>query len=732
MADFFDELSQEESPGGDFFGELERESGNEFSAKMQLVKSKSPEQAAKNYKVSDETGLPAEYIERNPDAVTKPYDYEALRKKAPLLANMLQEKRNAEVAQEELDNLSWWEEAARETKNIAKLGPAAFYSVGSAGYAILSSAQSALEMIPKAPVAAVAKAQDLLGYDEAAKRSWNYVDSLSTSSKMLLSIAQGQAELSKSYTAKPEETRIHPAVLGGIQSAITNIPAIAASALTKNPNVGLSLMGGVSFGGSYIEGKERGLNDFEAMVYGTSNAFAEVVTEKIPLMNLLGDIEKNTGFTKMLGKQMLAEGVTEQVATVWQDANAWAMLNPDKTLQEFMGERGDAAYNTLISTIVATGLQTSVVAGLNKIGSDQEIIEQIAEKANESKYRELDKVNFETFLQEVSEEYGSIDHLYIDAESAREAIGNMDEQDAAYALISGQLEEAEALNGDIVIPVGEFASTVVTSNNYQFLKDSIRVTPDADAVTINSFERIQEAYQSIDKKDESKRIFEEVRDQLIDTGKLTPEQAKLSAEIIPAFLGANPERMGVTVEEAYEMMGLKVAGPRTGHMLLKTIKALKAGKETKKTKDLSALLESKGIDAAQDANEISKQLADPQEEMGDQAIVGVIDSLKSGEVTEQTQELADLLESQGIDSTQDTNEIVKQLIGLKEFKQKPTSEEVVKSDPLVESTEWRKATVTATLDDGTTQDINAGEAYDIINKRKENALNILECINANT
>jgi hypothetical protein len=693
MIDIFDEVDRiaERSAattyeGDDIFDEVDQAKFQELPSRMEYAKRKTPEQAAKHYKVSDDSGLPVDYVERNEDKATaEEFDYDSLRKRAPLLANMLRDQRNADLAQQELDNLSWFEEAARETKNVLSLVPAATYSIGAAGYATLATFQSALEAIPQIPTAITAKTQELLGFDEASKKSWDYYHNLNSSSSALLEIARGQTAASKSFIAKPNETRMHHAVVGGIQSAITNAPAITASVLTRNPNVGLSLMGGVSYGTAYIEAKDRGLDNFESMVYGINNAVAEVVTEKLPLGTLLSDIDKSTGFTKMLGRQMLTEGMTEQVATVWQDAVKWGTLNPDKTLADFIAERPDAAYNTMISTIVATGLQTSAIAGLNKITRDQEeaVIADIVAKANESNYRNLDKENFETYLQEIAEENGSIENLYIDAESAASAMEKMNPDDDAYRLINEQLDEAREVNGDIVIPIGEFASTIAPSDNYLFLKDFVRITPDAGNVTINAFDRIQEANKSMDKKDESKRIYKEVFEQLKDTGKLNQEQARLSAEIIPAFLGANPERMGLTVEEAYELMGLKIVGPQ------------------------------EEIDVKPDE------------------FTELVESLKKGEDTEQTQQLSVLLELQGIDPNQDTQEIIKSLKTVKEFRQPSVIEEVVKSDPLAESQEWREKTVTATLDDGSKQEINAGDAYDIIAKRKENAQSILDCINAN-
>ena len=72
------------------------------------------------------------------------------------------------------------------------------------------------------------------------------------------------------------------------------------------------------------------------------------------------------------------------------------------------------------------------------------------------------------------------------------------------------------------------------------------------------------------------------------------------------------------------------------------------------------------------------------------AFTSVVDSLKQGEDTPQTQELSTLLESQGIDINQDSQQIINSLSTIKEFKQVQTTEEVIKADPLTESQEWRE------------------------------------------
>jgi hypothetical protein len=688
--EWFDLSNQPTSGESYIFDEVERNNAAAMNERMRSVKGKDPNLASKYYAVSDQTGLPVDYVERNyKDASAKEFDYEDLRRRAPLLAQMLHEKRNAELAQAELDNLTWFEEAARETKNALGMVPKAAFSISSAFYSGIGSVASIGETFVRAPVELYRVGAEALGYEEQSKSAAQLSYDLTEISRGSLKIAKKEKEQAKRFDVKPTETRAHPAVWGGVQSVIMNVPAIAASIALRNKSIALGMMGGVSYGDAHLEGKEKGLSDFESFVYGTNNMFAEVVPESFPLGKLLSDIEKNTGFLKMLGKQMVSEVITEQITTVWQDMNKWASINPEKTLQQFIDERPDAAINTLISTLVATGLQTSAIAGIQKLGqgAEQEVIQNIVDKAQESNYKDLDKSNFQSFLQEVAAEYGAVEHLYIDSQEARKAMEQM-QDDEAYQLLNEQIDEAEERYGDIVIPVGEFAAIIANSPNYKYLKSSIRVSPDADTVTLNAFERIQEANKSIDNKDEIKRIYDDVSTQLQATKTLTPEASRLSAELYPNFVGAAIYDSELTAQEVYEMMGLKIIGP------------------------------------TQDINEVAQEQSNK--------VIGLIDSLKAGEDTPQTQELGALLTAQGIDVNQDAQAIADQLSSVQDFKQSDTTEEVIKSDPLLDSQDWKSKTVTATLDDGTKQEMNAGQAYDIINSRKEAAQSILDCINANS
>jgi hypothetical protein len=81
------------------------------------------------------------------------------------------------------------------------------------------------------------------------------------------------------------------------------------------------------------------------------------------------------------------------------------------------------------------------------------------------------------------------------------------------------------------------------------------------------------------------------------------------------------------------------------------------------------------IGPTQDINEVAQEQSNK--------VIGLIDSLKAGEDTPQTQELNALLTAQGIDVNQDAQAIADQLSSVQDFKQSDTTEETIKSDPLL-------------------------------------------------
>lgn len=169
---------------------------------------------------------------------------------------------------------------------------------------------------------------------------------------------------------------IEKGVSSGMQSLGATGPAILAATLAAGPAgpvVGgalvLTSMGLIAAGNAYDRARDEGLEPGQAAVYAATDGLVEVLTEKIPMARLLGDLAKNSGLMTMLTRQLAAEIPGEQVATLLQDANEWAHLNPEKTLSEFGAERPDAAAQTLIATVVGTVGQSAGAMAAQAVGS---------------------------------------------------------------------------------------------------------------------------------------------------------------------------------------------------------------------------------------------------------------------------------------------------------------------------------------------------------------------------
>lgn len=512
-----------------------------------------PEFSAQALNLAEKKGLPYGYVAENYDDVNRP----DLSTVGPNVAQLLRDRRKASISIDDIDNLNWWETTGRELGNIGKLVPASAYSVSTSAYSLLGSAFNALSEISLAPV----RALNLATEDEIKEQ-----DLFGAAGRKMMEYAKNQSYGVDQYM--PKKTVLPSAVIGGIRSAIVNVPALAVGAVARNPNVALSIMGSVTYGDSYLKAKESGLSEGQSIMYATNQTLAEVVTERLPAVKLLEDIGADAGFIKTIAAQMALEIPGEQVATIWQDAVDWATLNPDKTLREFMDERKDAAIDTLISTVVATGLQTSAISAIDSFGKrkEREILDTIAEKATESKVRGRHGKTFGDFVDGVTEEYGAPDAVYLDAKEARALFQDM-KKDDAYDLIASQIDEAEAVGGDIVITMGDFASKVATSENYKLISDKLRISPESatgaelETQVSRVAQLMRDANRRLDIKTESDRIYKDVTEQLVSTGRMTREVAKASAKLIPAYVATKAERTGLSVDEIYGMMGLRIVGP---------------------------------------------------------------------------------------------------------------------------------------------------------------------------
>lgn len=173
-----------------------------------------------------------------------------------------------------------------------------------------------------------------------------------------------QGDLLEATTTPAIENDTLRGVYGGASSVMRQAPAIIAGILTRSPSVALSGTVAPIVPEKYAEYRGKGADPLLAGAGAIGQAGTEFLTEKLPmgfLVNKFGKVGAGQFLTGLLAREV----PSEQVATLVQDALDTAIANPEKTWGQYVQERPDAAYQTLISTITQGG----VMAGGNAIAN---------------------------------------------------------------------------------------------------------------------------------------------------------------------------------------------------------------------------------------------------------------------------------------------------------------------------------------------------------------------------
>lgn len=142
-----------------------------------------------------------------------------------------------------------------------------------------------------------------------------------------------------------------------IGSTAEMIPAIAASVITKNPAVGMSMIGGQVYGQSYDAARAKNLNPNDAATYAMAQAAAEAIPEALPIHVIM---QPGQQFFKGLLKAGAAEALQETVTQAIQSGLDKGSIDPNMTWAQARQQIADAA-------IVGAGTGAALKAGVHGI-----------------------------------------------------------------------------------------------------------------------------------------------------------------------------------------------------------------------------------------------------------------------------------------------------------------------------------------------------------------------------
>jgi DNA-binding transcriptional regulator YdaS (Cro superfamily) len=338
------------------------------------------------------------------------------------------------------------------------------------------------------------------------------------------------------------------------------------------------------FGEEYGQAKEKGLSTAQAITYGGSQAAIEYATEKIPVSKLIGDLKAGSPFYKTLYNQLLTEIPGEQAATLLQDLNQWAALNPEKPFKTYIEERPSAALQTLVattvgvggSTVISTGLEKATNAYADKADAAQRaegiagVIENMNKLSAANKVRTRDAETFEEWINQVSED-SPIQNVYINAETLKQS--GLDKQLLEVAPdLAGQVETAAAMGRDIQIPISEYMTKIAPTPLGDAMLDNLRAEgetmtrKEAREFVEQKSEELQAAAEQLmvqkenDQKfiDSAKEVETTMFDQLKATGVYTTSASKNFATYVRDIYVTKAAAMNITPSELYAMIPYKI------------------------------------------------------------------------------------------------------------------------------------------------------------------------------
>lgn len=562
---------------------IQQDTAQRLRASMSGVVDRQPDAEARLQTLARDYNMPVEAVRmRQPEiertARLDAFDYDTLARQYPKTAGALTDPNQASIAHDDVDNMSTLERiggglkatakyifSAPDTKNTLAGDIGAGVFMASRGYAgafraATENTAPALDFLEGTPVG------------NPLRRATGFFDRSARDAGAI------EARLSP-----PTNDIVQGGVSGGVKSLVNNVLALPLLFLPGGQAAYMTAVTSGAGGQSYQKAREKGVDPTTALIYGASDAVIEYGTEKIPVARLLGDLRAGAPLMQTLLRNAALEVPGEQVATVLQDLNEWAVLNPDKPFSTYLEERPAAAAQTLIATLVGVGGSVSVGTAIQKAVDNAAGVERDATRAEAhakvlgelvtlaeaSKVRERDPASFATFMQSLTEE--GVPNVYVDAKALLQAV-DINEVAMALPSVAEQIEQAAATGGDVVIPTAELLTAGPGQKFMQTLVDNARTAPDAmSPVEAREYmqakgDQLAADIQTALSQQEQDQSWRQMRDDLRDEFKAQLDGVKRFtadvnlqyANLLANFYAVTAAKLGQTPQELATRYGLRV------------------------------------------------------------------------------------------------------------------------------------------------------------------------------
>jgi len=536
---------------------------------------KNPDQSAKIVQLSDSQQLPMDTVERNIPEVDARHHYGKLdaaeiKKNSPTTAKYLEDEKNAAVSIDDVDNLQALEQNLQPEHGF-------WSNTGRGG--IARSSELIGNLIEFGGTMAEGhRATDrvdpgiTIGEDGI---SWHW-DLPSDSPSVLSSVgefisegAAGRTQYTPRFTWENLKGDVTPTNLAGyiIEQGVKSLPDMAATIATL-PAYIASRTEEIAETRAQNDQRDVDSDDLKrSIVTATVVSLLERVGAKGVFDMGLAETAKDVGIAA--GEAFVKEGVTEFV----QEGIEYYGETVGTKVKVDHADALDRAFAGLVAGAPMGGGIRGTTATVQAVASrmeknatrtarsmnEQLQLEEFISLAQSSKTRERAQDRFKAFLSAA----GNDKAIHVPGAE----INNLIEQ--GVELPQYLLDQEIDPDMDVEIPVDVFGSEIAPNEELMNqLRPHIRLGGD----TLSSAELLEGTDTSIkalmdkadkltDLKTETDAIYENVKDQIVHTGRQGEQTAKWSAMLIPAFVTVKAEELGISPTEVYEKMGFTVVGP---------------------------------------------------------------------------------------------------------------------------------------------------------------------------
>lgn len=575
-----DEAAQAPQPDSNRFGVMAQEerATRDRGARATLEDALKvlPDKAVEDKVLAADMGLPVSLVERNRDDVKRSWQARQLQSAmsaAPVLAWQMSDPAFAQIAHDDVPNLSGIESVVGFAKGTGRA---------------LMSAEGAFNAGVWGGVRAVG---DVLGVSPIAESAARMAAAADARSKGLMP-----------KSTNPLEAGWYSGVqsfgLNVIQWPLALLPggqgvALGGAAARMSPV--LASMGLVTGGGAYQQAREQGVGVPQALAFGASQGMIEAGTEMISMPAMFSLLKPGKFGAKAL-EYLLKEQGGEQLATLGQDLNEWAVLpeNANKSFADYLAERPSAALQTAIATAVGGGSQAATVKGIGWLANRAEhqaakaqqaeqqaqIIGQLNELAAASKVLARSPEDFQQFVKDASAD-GPLQTVYVDGNVLHQS-GLAEPLAQAAPELAADIQQAVETGGAVAIPVDQYLTRIAPTPLAQQLADHLRTEPDgysraeAQQFMATEGERLQadlertiaDAEQGDAFRASADAVRDSIKSQLDTANRFRPEVNDAYARIAGAYFATRAAQLGITPEEMYQRAPLRVVADGVGGLAL--------------------------------------------------------------------------------------------------------------------------------------------------------------------